>query len=50
MIAEAKAVDAHFERVRYRPLNFASVVAAYLLPRADVPKADMDQSGDKPHG
>jgi len=50
MIAEAKAVDAHFERMRYRPLNFAFVVTAYLLPRADLPKADLDRSSDKPCG
>jgi hypothetical protein len=50
MIAEAKAVDAHFERARHRALNFASAVAAYLLPRPDGPKADLDRSGDKPSG
>ena len=46
MIAEAKAVDAHFERWRHRSLSFASAVAAYFTPRAGRAKSDSESSSD----
>ena len=46
MIAEAKAVEALFERMLRRPLNIASAVTAYFSPRAGRAKPDSEGSGD----